>query len=151
MSAKLEIRYVNSTGNVFPDVMFDEYSCPDDITRQVCHGKDDNGDKIWRELPDRPRPGVEVQRRNTGEDNFAPVAQFDSAIADIPDDDTGFVEPYDTYLEPWAADRTSGGPSNFHGNAGGDENPRDPVAEGEGKDAYKNAFEQYAKELPNGA
>lgn len=143
----LEIRYINSAGSIFPDVMFDEYSCPPDVRREVSHGKDEDGNKIWKELPDRPRPGIEVQRRSTGEDNFAPVPMFDSAVSDEVED-TRFVENFDTYLEPWASDRTSGGPSNFHGNAGGDDNPRDPRAEGESEGDYQAAFAEYAKQLP---
>lgn len=149
MSTTLEIRYINSTGNVFPDVMFDEYSCPPGIRRQVNHGTDEQGNKDWRYLDDKPRPGIEIQRRSTGEDNFAPVAMFDSALQEAPQDRVDYVEAFDTFLEPWAADRNSGGPSNFHGNGGGDDNPREPVTEGEVEGAQQSAFAAYADQLPD--
>lgn len=147
MSEDLEIRYVSDSGTIFPDIMFDLYSCPANVRREVLHHRDEEGNEDWRELRDRPRPGVEVQHRATGEDNFAPVAMFDSQVSEEVED-TRFVENYDAYLEPWSTDTTSGGPSNFHGNAGGSDNPRDPEAEGDIPGGYEQAFARYAAQLP---
>lgn len=124
MTDTLEIRYVNeSTGAVYPDIMFDLHSCPPGIRREVSHGEDEQGNTIWKELRDKPRPGIELQQRGERGDNFEPVAMFDSLTGqDALPEDTRFVESYDTYVNSWESD-TSGGPSNFHGNGGGDDNP----------------------------
>lgn len=143
-----KIRYRNLvSGTIYPDTFYDLYSTPENIVREVDHNMDVDGEADWRVLMDKPRPGIELQHRSRGEDNFEPVARFDSLVSEAPVEDTGRVEAFDAYLAPWATD-TSGGPSNFHGNAGGDSNPRSAADEGEVDGMYEEALAAFTAGLP---
>lgn len=118
-----DVRYVHrETNHVYPDSMFDLHYCPPELRREIYRGED-----RWDELDHKPMRSVHFQARDEVEDPFAPVA------------------PYDTPLSAWASDR-SGGPSNFHGNGGGDDNPRDPVAHGEKPGDLAEALGEYQKQ-----
>lgn len=102
----------------FPEWVGTPYWAPEGLTRQICKGITVDGDPLWVIAPDAPAPAIEFARSGTGHSR-----ETENAAAPSP--------PYDYRPPAYASDTQSGGPANFHGNAGGLDNPRNPVAEGE--------------------
>lgn len=126
-----DIRYVNVENDViYPDFLFTEFGCPSNVRRERLHAIE--GDKeIWVEQRNKPMPGIEVQQRGSSEE-----------VED-------YVMDFDTPIDAWASDTHSGGPSNFHGNGGGDDNPRIPSMEGEQPGDFETAMQEFNESLSN--
>lgn len=117
-----------------PDTMYTEWFTPDGVEREVCIGLDEKNEPIWMPKPDGPPPS------NSFDPNTANKSQHDLNPA--------AHQPTFDYIPPtYNSDTQSGGPSNFDGNAGGDDNPRNPLLEGETPDQYKEVLEEYKAKL----
>ena len=67
-----------------------------------------------------------------------------------PNDEVHLIEqsaPYDYRPPAYNSDTQSGGPSNFDGNMGGDNNPRIPELEGEVAGEYNKKLEDFKAQI----
>lgn len=123
------------------DYMGTEYWCPENLTRERCvdmkPGVNDRGEPImvpvWVEVPDAPAPLSE----------FGPSG----ARASHNEDPAAAAPAFDWQPPAYASDTQSGGPANFHGNAGGPDNPRDPNNEGEVPGQYQAMLAEFREQL----
>lgn len=109
-----------------PYLFNDWYKGEDDsIVRKTCVHVKDDGELVWKEnVPDAPVP----------RENFSDYSDNSSSHSDNP----AAVTPMFDYVPPaYNRDENSGGPANFDGEMGGDDNPRNPEIEGEIVDQYK--------------
>ena len=117
-----------------PEYMFNEWYTPEGIFREVCTGLDDKNKPIWIRKDDAPAPKTAFMP----ETNRKSESQLNPAAA---------MPPFDYQPPAYASDTESGGPSNFDDNAGGDDNPRNPLLEGEVPDQYKEALDEFREKL----
>lgn len=130
-------RYFQTIGNdrvQVPEYMFTEWYTPEGVHREVCVGLTPEGKPKWMPKPDGPPP------RGTFSNMTADKSEWEkNPAADMPNFD--YVPPaYDS-------DTHSGGPANFDGNAGGDNNPRNPALEGEVPNHYAEQLAEYQARL----
>lgn len=102
----------------FPDWVGTPFWAPEGLIREICKGVDMQGEPIWLIAPDAPAPAGEF----AAESKSYTRATEDHSVPS---------PPYDYRPPAYASDTQSGGPANFHGNAGGPDNPRNPETEGE--------------------
>lgn len=117
-----------------PDYLYTEWYLPEDTKREVCIELDDNNKPVWMDKPNAPAPPTtfDGMTKNESQHDLNPAA----------------AQPSFDYIPPaYNSDTQSGGPSNFDGQAGGDENPRNPALEGERENHYADELAQYKERL----
>ena len=125
---------VDGTRTQMPEFMYTEWYLPPGVEREVCVKLDDKNKPVWMPKPDTPAPP------NTFDPNTSSKSQHDINPA--------AAQPSFDYIPPaYNSDTQSGGPANFDGNAGGDDNPRNPLLEGEVPDQYKEQLDEYKAKL----
>ena len=124
----------NRTKTQMPEYLYTEWYAPEGVTREVCIELDKNNNPVWVKKEDAPPP---------------PRA-FDADVAQPSQHDLNPAahQPTFDYTPPaYNSDTSSGGPSNFDGNAGGDNNPRNPLLEGEVPEQYKELLKEHVDKL----
>lgn len=114
--------------------MYTEWFTPEGIEREVCVKLDSKNEPQWMAKPDAPPPPTAFNPDEAGKSQ----ATLNPA-AEIP--------PFDYIPPAYNRDTHSGGPANFDGNAGGAENPRNPLLEGEYPDQYLREKEAHIADL----
>lgn len=118
---------------ILPDYMATPYYKSEGLEREICYGLDENLEPMWKLCADAPHPA----RRFGAEDN-GPLPN-ESLVAPPP--------PFDYQPPAYASDQFSGGPANFDGAAGGMNNPRNPLLEGEIPEQYQASLATFREEL----
>lgn len=134
---KGRLRYfarVEGTRTQMPETLYTEWYAPEGVEREVCVGLDDKNKPIWMPKPDAPVPP------NTFETNTSAQSLHEKSPA-------AHTPTFDYIPPAYNSDTESGGPANFDGNAGGDNNPRNPLLEGEVADEYKAELDKYKAKL----
>ena len=128
-------RESEGANQIIPAFMMNPYFTPEGITKQVCVDIDlVTGQPIWKDTVDEPAPP-------------GAYMQSDQNISSHTDMPAAFTPPYDYRPPAHASDTQSGGPANFDGNGGGNNNPRNPVLEGETADQYKKEVAEYREQM----
>lgn len=117
-----------------PDYMYTEWYLPEGITREVCVSLDSQNEPMWIPKENAPAP------RGTFDPNTNTKSQWElNPTAEMPEFD---------YTPPaYNSDTHSGGPANFDGQKGGDDNPRNPLLEGETSGQYEAEIADYKARL----
>ena len=118
-----------------PAYMYTEWYTPEGIHREVCTGLEPHtNEPIWMPAADAPAPRAA----------FDPDVSTKSVSQQNP---AAAMPPFDYVPPAYASDTQSGGPSNFDGEKGGDDNPRNPLLEGEVPNEYADAVAAFREQL----
>ena len=137
---KGKVRYYKMDGGekrIFPEWMGTPHWAPEGMVREICKNITVEGNPIWVIAPNAPHPQGQFQ---------APASH---SIHD--ENPAAPSPPYDYRPPAYASDTQSGGPANFDGNAGGNDNPRNPDVEGETPGEYDQKLMEFQKTLKGAA
>ena len=132
-----QVRYYKTDEGIkriFPEWVGTAYWCPEGLVRETCKGVDMEGMPIWVITPDAPAPAGDFANNNATHSRAT-----ENPASPSP--------PYDYRPPAYASDTQSGGPANFHGNAGGLDNPRNPESEGEVPGELDDKLQQFKAQL----
>jgi hypothetical protein len=118
----------------FPEYMYHDWYTPDDVFREVCVALNEHNAPVWRSKEDAPAPAEYFRGDGSGKSSYmsAPAAE---------------APPFDYTPPAYASDRFSGGPSNFDQKMGGDDNPRNPLLEGEEPGRYQAEMDEFKAKM----